>query len=357
MRDAILVLGMHRSGTSAIAGVVAKLGAASPRSLMQADERNARGYFESVLFWHFHDRLLESAGSYWHDWRAFDMARVTPALADLEGEARRLLQEEFGEAPLFVLKDPRICRFAPFWLSVFSKAGIAPHVVIPFRSPLEVARSICSREGFSTEKALLLWLRHTLDAERQTRHLPRSCVSMDALIDDWRKCVAQISRDVGIVWPNSGDQVAAEIDQFLSRDLRHHEVANVEQGPAQRWVVRVYEAMLILARNPRSKLALATLDEITESFEQACALFGHEYTNVEAHVKRLQIEAAAVAAERDALLEAPEASTASDSQPQAPHDTNPTDFDALAALNAQTQEVRHKLSRLREQLAVGPVTL
>ena len=72
MRDAILVLGMHRSGTSAITGAMTHLGAAAPNHLMNATVGNERGYFESVPFMHFHDALLTSAGSCWHDWRQLE---------------------------------------------------------------------------------------------------------------------------------------------------------------------------------------------------------------------------------------------------------------------------------------------
>jgi len=70
--DAIIVLGMHRSGTSAVAGTLTKLGGRSPKNLMPATKGNARGYFESVPLMQFHEQLLQSAGSAWNDWRAFN---------------------------------------------------------------------------------------------------------------------------------------------------------------------------------------------------------------------------------------------------------------------------------------------
>ena len=63
MRDALLVLGMHRGGTSAVAGALTKLGGKAPNTLMPADAFNTRGYFKCVTLYHFHDELLASAGS------------------------------------------------------------------------------------------------------------------------------------------------------------------------------------------------------------------------------------------------------------------------------------------------------
>jgi len=71
-RQAVLVLGMHRSGTSALAGVIARLGAALPKTQVRADLNNKRGYGESSELVQFHERLLASAGSGWRDWERFD---------------------------------------------------------------------------------------------------------------------------------------------------------------------------------------------------------------------------------------------------------------------------------------------
>ena len=62
MRNVILVLGMHRSGTSAAAGILVKLGGAQPKTLMPAEGGNERGYFESQALMTFHDELLAHPG-------------------------------------------------------------------------------------------------------------------------------------------------------------------------------------------------------------------------------------------------------------------------------------------------------
>src|ERR1043166_4943047 len=76
-RKAILILGMHRSGTSAGAGVAHALGAAGPRSLMAPDEFNPRGYFESSVLSVAFDEMLASLGSSWHDWRELSLRSLS----------------------------------------------------------------------------------------------------------------------------------------------------------------------------------------------------------------------------------------------------------------------------------------
>src|SRR5690606_28841543 len=110
-RTALLVLGMHRSGTSALSGVLAKLGAESPKSLMPPTADNPKGYWESTAITDFNNAVLASAGSRWDEWEAFNEEWLRTSVGKtMMSEVPALLEQEFGHAPLFLLKDPRICR-------------------------------------------------------------------------------------------------------------------------------------------------------------------------------------------------------------------------------------------------------
>src|SRR5579883_2514317 len=213
MSEPILILGMHRSGTSSVAGVLTKLGGRAPRSLMQANETNARGFFESTAVMAFNDELLASAGSSWNDWRRFNPGWFDSAeAASFRRRAIELLDAEFGEASLPVLKDPRICRLAPFWLDLFKARGAKPRVVIPVRSPLEVAQSLKDVHGTSIAQGLLLWLRHVLDAEAFSRSEARSLFAWDQFLSDWRGVVEKIGAEAAIAWPRLSDRSAIEVE-------------------------------------------------------------------------------------------------------------------------------------------------
>ncbi|MEJ2124706.1 MAG: sulfotransferase family protein, partial [Alphaproteobacteria bacterium] len=177
-RTCILVLGMHRSGTSALTRTLSLLGAQLPRHIVQPASDNEKGFWEPAKLPQLHDQLLANVGSSWHDCRAIRQSDLPPAqLTEWKQRTRKLLDEEFGDADLFVVKDPRICRFAPLFMETLDEMDVAIRVVIPFRNPLEVADSLARRNDFSQEKSLLLWLRHVLDAEIATRQLPRAFLS------------------------------------------------------------------------------------------------------------------------------------------------------------------------------------
>ena len=235
-RNAVLVIGMHRSGTSAFTRVLNLCGARLPESLMPAGERNPRGYFESQRIYQLHEEMLAEAGSAWDDLSPLPSAWLDSTFAPVWVERMAdAMRSEFGDSRLVALKDPRIARLIPFWLRVLERAEYQPSFLIPVRSPLDVAASLARAEGIAPAKSLLLWLGHLLAAERDTRGHRRSFVSYDGLIEDWRRIVARISDDLSIVFPRATVRAAAEIDAFLAAELRHH--ASAPNDVAERWSV------------------------------------------------------------------------------------------------------------------------
>lgn len=250
---AIVVAGMHRSGTSALTRVISLLGAQLPDNLMPASaDFNASGFWESVDIADFNDALLAALQSRWDDVLPVDLQLLTSTQrAQFEDQARLLLQSNFAKTDLFVLKDPRMGRLLPFWLPVIRSQSITPSIVIPFRHPLEVAASLHRRDGFSEQKSIYLWLRHMLDVERHTRGLARSFVSYEGFLSDWRATVAAIQTELKLQFPVSIQDAATAIDDFLQPKLRHHTVATPlvpADEPINRHAASLYQ-QLISARD------------------------------------------------------------------------------------------------------------
>ena len=297
------MLGMHRSGTSLVSGLLAHLGVSGPRTLMRPTGDNLRGYWESELFAGFHDRLLGSAMTSWDGWTP-----VRPVWWDSEpaaacaAEFRDLLEREFDTAPLFVVKDPRMCRIVPFWVRNLRAAGVEPAAILTLRSPSEVAGSLASRNGFAREQSLLLWLRHMLDAEHDTRTIRRSVVRYRDLLQGWRGQVDRVGAELGIEWPSRSAAVADAIDDFVRPELCHHsaglEAIGVEP-PLSDWVAGAAEALDALV-NPGLQPDVATgrLDEIRRQLDGAASQFGGWQ---EAALHHLRERTARLEAEREAL--------------------------------------------------------
>jgi hypothetical protein len=227
-RRAILVLGMHRSGTSALTRIIGHLGASLPLDPMPETADNPCGYWESRSIARFNNRLLESARTRWNDDAPLpDEWFADPARAADEDEAATLLAAAFGDATLLVFKDPRVCRLLPFWRNVLARERIAPCALMALRDPLEVACSLQARLGDASfrpaavaavERGLLLWLRYVLDAEARSRDMPRTAIDYSALVADWRTAVRGVVDLVPL--PTITFEAATAIDGFLSPGLR-----------------------------------------------------------------------------------------------------------------------------------------
>jgi hypothetical protein len=278
VRTAILVLGMHRSGTSALTRVVNLMGADISAKLLGPKTDNETGFWESREVTLLDEEVLASGGSAWDDWRSFnpDWLR-SPAKDSFRARALAILEKELAESRFFVLKDPRISRLLPFWLEVLREFDADPRCVISFRNPLEVAASLRKRDGFSPAKSYMLWLRHVVDAEFETRGLKRAFVSYDALLDDWRGAVSHLSGRLNIAWSRRSATAEVEIDRFLVHRLRHHAIGDdlaLSHPEVSSWVKEAYAALSALEAEPESEDALSRLETVRVEFNRASDSLG-----------------------------------------------------------------------------------
>ena len=226
-RTAYLVLGIHRSGTSAMTQMLALAGASLPENVMAGDEHNAKGYFEPWKIAMFNDARLRAGGAAWDDIFAFPY-RPLPLKDERAwlNRAEALFEEEYGEARFPLLKDPRVTVLMPFWRMALTELDVEARCVIPVRHPLAVAGSLARRNGFAPEKSVLVWTAYMLAAEAYTRDLPRAFVSYDGLLGDWRSEVAKIEAAHGAPLPNLTDAAGKAIDRFLTPELRHNDAGS-----------------------------------------------------------------------------------------------------------------------------------
>jgi hypothetical protein len=226
-RAAVLVIGMHRSGTSAMTRVLNLMGGALPRKLKRGSGANEPGFWEGRSIVRAHEAMLESLGSSWDDVRELPVGWLELESTRAHEDALlELLRADFAEAPIFVVKDPRVSRLVPLWVRLLGRFEAEPTFVIMVRHPLEVARSLASRSGFDDEKSLRLWLIHEVEAERYSRGFPRVFVTYDRLLNEPAAVVARVRDVLGVEWPPAVDE--DEIRSFLSDEYRHHvEEANI----------------------------------------------------------------------------------------------------------------------------------
>lgn len=216
----IVVLGMHRSGTSATTRALLALGAdLGDRLLGGVPGHNDKGYFEDMDVLQINMDLLQAAGTSWDVLGAPDLSRIDPLEFDrLQHHAVTVLRAK-GIGGIFALKDPRFCRLLPFWKPVFERAGLDVRYVIAVRNPISVAKSLNKRNEFSDEKSYLLWLAHVVPSLTDTRGAVRAVVDYDRLLDDPATQLCRMASQLHLsIEP---DKVDTFVKEFVEEELRH----------------------------------------------------------------------------------------------------------------------------------------
>ena len=216
----ILVLGMHRAGTSAITRVLRAGGFAcgDEEGLVGPRPENPAGFLERRDFVGLNDRLLASLGWTW-DGPAAEPLRPPPARAALVHEARTLVARDLAPWSPWVLKDPRISLLLPWWRQVLLDRFIA---VVPVRPPAEVAWSLWVRDGLPLPLGGALWAAYHRHLAAGLEGLPVITVGYPALTTDPGGVVGEIFaalRRLGIEPPPAAGETeaAAAIEPILRR--------------------------------------------------------------------------------------------------------------------------------------------
>ena len=230
-KTAVVVLGVYRSGTSAIARTLNLCGAFLPAGVIAEDLRlNPKGFWETEAVNDLDARLLHHLGADWNQ-VDFDLPREGPLIEEFLANSRELLATEYGDAPLILMKDPRMGVLAPLWHRSLQQCGYRPVYVVAVRNPLEVARSFEAHGDMPIADGLALWLAYM---QRVTEFIDSGdvnavCVRYTALLDDWRSVVRRIGRRLDV--PLAVDERADEVDRFLDAAMRKHRATEAELEP------------------------------------------------------------------------------------------------------------------------------
>jgi hypothetical protein len=244
----LFVLGMARSGTSALTRVLSLCGGALPTGLVGAMEANPRGFFESRKATYVSESILRRNGS-----AGYDPSLRLQEEETLDAKEKAACLAEMGAflatlptAPLVVMKDHRINALIPMWFEAARAAGFDVATVNAVRHPQEVIASVAKNAPAAPELTDSLWLKYNLLAERNTRAVPRVFVEYPNLLDDWRREVKRISAALAI----DLDADEGAIDEFLTPDLRRQRYDGPMIEPfGTDWNSTVYETLCAAARD------------------------------------------------------------------------------------------------------------
>ena len=313
-RSAVVIAGMHRSGTSAVARLLSVFGLELPRTALGPRPSNELGHWgESDVLRALNDELLAAAGSAWDDVSIFPSSWVRSTQArELRGRVVEALADEYPGTGSFVFKDPRVCRIIPFWLGVLDDFGVSSSFVLPIRNPLEVAASLAARNGFPDDKGLLLWLRHVLDAEGDTRGFPRALVTYDALMRDRRGTAEAIVEALGLERSVACEASADELARLLPESQQHHAFAPDQLLASEEvmgWVKDAY-SLLAAAADAAETPDTTQLDELRAALDEADLAYSPLLAAARHEARDLSEQLAAERARLETAIESREAEVA-----------------------------------------------
>jgi hypothetical protein len=157
---------------------------------------------------------------------------------------------------------------------------------------------------------LLIWLRHVLDAESDTRATRRTFVRYHDVLESWPSVAERLAQDLQSSWPAKAPADAVDIDRFVDRSLCHHRGNPYAEDVAPMlvdWTRRAWDALGWLhERDPRrAREAFAALDAVRAELDRNTSVLGdvrdRVHDSLKDEVDRLRSHATALEAVRKEL--------------------------------------------------------
>ncbi|PKN92541.1 MAG: hypothetical protein CVU44_15520 [Chloroflexi bacterium HGW-Chloroflexi-6] len=216
----VVVLGMHRSGTSVVTRGLRVLGVDLGNDFLPDKDDNPKGFWEDSDLNALNIEILNAVGNHWHY-----LAQVTRSDIDTLHKkgyflrAVELLREKTSKAIVFGFKDPRVAKLLYFWKDVFAHCKLEVGYVLTIRHPLSVVKSLAERDGFDHEKSYFMWLEHVISSLSNSENCNRVLIDYDLLMQSPDRELNKIAKELGLSVNQSELQKYAT--EFLDDSLRH----------------------------------------------------------------------------------------------------------------------------------------
>lgn len=205
----VIILGMHRSGTSVLTNILSKAGfyLGEESDLMNGNQWNPDGYFERWSLGIVNDIILYLAGGTWHS----PPAEENIIRLRLDPKIELLLKTYEGQKQA-IIKDPRLCLTLPVWENVLADNVRFVHIN---RKPEAIVASLLRRDGFSKEKSMHLCRVYNERAEKYMRNYPNFSLQYEDLLSRERPSVLKNLASFLAIAPNLEDIAKKTVDTFV----------------------------------------------------------------------------------------------------------------------------------------------
>ena len=191
---------------------------------MEPDPNNPAGYYEHLPIYNLHGRILAALGRPWDT--TFPLPpnwHRSKNIVPFRDELIEIIETRFVNKPLWAWKDPRSSILLPLWKDVLAKLEIELQCLLVYRNPLDVAKSLRSRDGLSKNESLGVWLNYSLAMLQNSMGLPRAMVFYHELLAAPEKSLKHLASRLPLNWFPEDTRLAETIRDTLRMDLCHSE--------------------------------------------------------------------------------------------------------------------------------------
>jgi len=221
MRKCLVVIGMHRSGTSLMAGLLKIFGAYLGEDLLGANKENEMGHFENKKIVRLNERILKGLGGGWDNLDNLDFDFNDKKIRVLTNELKEVINSQFKNKNLFCIKDPRISLLIPLYKKIFKDIGVEPCFVVMDRKYIEIAESLKKRNGFSFTKSIGLYKKYNFAISESLPNIKSILINFDAVIKNVDKYHLSLQKNFGIKFKNF-NKISKDVGEFVSPELKHY---------------------------------------------------------------------------------------------------------------------------------------
>jgi hypothetical protein len=233
----VTILGVGRSGTSAIARAMQAVGIELGDNLRPGSGKNPTGFFEDNDILKISKRLKRALAIRGDCVRIIDDEEYDqPVVREIEDECVEMIRRRFGRTPIWGYKYARTSRFLPFFERVFERCGLDARYVYAVRNPISVARSRLRLEPQrgTQEKSDLEWLINVVPYFARTRGRTCVFVDYDNVMADPAVELERMARGLGLpVDEKCRKEIAIYRDEYLKPGIRHSRfsIEDIDRDP------------------------------------------------------------------------------------------------------------------------------
>ena len=222
----LLVLGMHRSGTSLVTNIMESFGCyvGEEFDLYSVREDNIKGFWERKDVVDLNNEILLELGCEWNKIFSFNLDGLNDIekakLPMFRNEINNIIKKLDDRKP-WVIKDPRLSLLFNFWKNELND----PICILTHRNPIDIASSLRKRDNIPVPMGIALWMKYSFVLNKSIKNEKKIDIFYESILSEPIAIIKKFYNDLiqsgvrGIKWP--GEEAIAAI---VENKLCHHSV-------------------------------------------------------------------------------------------------------------------------------------